>query len=123
MPGTSYYGELFEHFIIVECLRLSSYYQNEYQFSYLCTKDGAEIDLVVDRPGQPKLFVEIKSANNVLPSQLANLKKLSDDYKNCEAICLSCDPHPKKYDLITVWPWKEGLKYIFKLPGSDFPVH
>ena len=47
-PSTSGYGEAFEHFIITECLKLASYYKPEFRFSYLHTKDDAEIDLVVE---------------------------------------------------------------------------
>ncbi|QLH41599.1 MAG: DUF4143 domain-containing protein [Coxiellaceae bacterium] len=61
-PSTSMYGEIFEHFIIIECLKLASYFHQEYRFSYLQTKDGVEIDLVVERPGLPLLFIEIKSS-------------------------------------------------------------
>ena len=60
-PSTSYYGELFEHFIILQCQCMASYTHRDYRFSYIKTKDGAEIDLVVERPGLPILFIEIKS--------------------------------------------------------------
>jgi predicted AAA+ superfamily ATPase len=58
-PQTSAYGEAFEHFIILECIRLASYNNKEFRFSYLNTKDNVEIDLVVERPGQSYLFIEI----------------------------------------------------------------
>jgi predicted AAA+ superfamily ATPase len=107
--STSAYGEVFEHFIILECLKLSSYLQPEYRFSYLKTKDDAEIDLVVERPGKPILFIEIKSSNNVRPEDLSTFSKLTQSFDQCEAICLSRDPHPKRFDHITIMPWKEGL--------------
>src|SRR3990167_9986251 len=58
VPSTSYFGELFEHFIILQCIQLASYYHRDYRFSYLKTKDDAEIDLIVERPGLPLLFIE-----------------------------------------------------------------
>lgn len=33
----------------------------EYRFSYLKTKDDIEIDLIVDRPGEKTVYIEIKS--------------------------------------------------------------
>jgi predicted AAA+ superfamily ATPase len=112
-PGTSQYGEAFEHFIILQCKALASYYHRDYRFSYLKTKDDAEVDLVVERPGLPALFIEIKSSENVQSSQLSTLKSLTKDFANCEAICFSCDEYRKKIDDIVVFPWREGIELYF----------
>lgn len=112
-PGTSYYGELFEQFIILECHKLASYFKSDYKLSYFSTKDGNEIDLVVERPGEKILFIEIKSSSSVQPQALSNFIKLTQDFGDCEAICLSQDAHPKKYQHVTVLPWQEGLKQYF----------
>jgi predicted AAA+ superfamily ATPase len=111
--GTSVYGEVFEHFIILECVKLANYYQLDYRFCYLETKDGAEVDLVVDRPGQPYLFIEIKSTTQVQPEHVKTLSKMAKDIKNAEAICLSRDPYQKQYDNVTVYPWQQGIKTFF----------
>ncbi|MFM8453523.1 MAG: ATP-binding protein, partial [Gammaproteobacteria bacterium] len=113
-PRTSYYGDLFEQFIIIECFKLKHYYQSEYRLSYLMTSNDAEIDLVIERPMQAPIFVEIKSKTSVLESDLSQLSKLSLDFGNgCEAICLSQEPRKKQINHITVYPWQEGLKAIF----------
>lgn len=115
IPKTSSYGDAFEHFIILECLKLSSYCGNDFRFSYLRTKDDAEIDLVVERPGKKLLFIEIKSSDNVTCESISPLIQLSNDYGDCEAICLSCDPSPKIIENVKVWPWQQGIKeYITK---------
>ncbi len=111
--STSYYGLLFEQFIITEIIKLSSYFDQEYSFSYLKTKDDAEIDLVVERPGKPILFIEIKSTNNVTESMLSSFSNLIKDFGPCEAVCFSCDPKKKKIKNMTIFPWQEGLKYYF----------
>ena len=46
-------------YIILEIVRLSNYKNNDWQFSYLLTKDNAEIDLIIDRPGLPEVLIEI----------------------------------------------------------------
>lgn len=112
-PSTSQFGDAFEHFIILQCIQLASYYHRQYRFSYLKTKDDAEIDLIVERPGLPLLFIEIKSGTNVQPTHLATIKKIADDFGNCEAICFSCDPYPKQIDNIKVLPWAQGIKTYF----------
>lgn len=112
--GTSVYGEVFEHFIILECMKLANYYQLDYRFSYLQTNDGAEIDMIVDRPGQPYLLIEIKSTRQVHPQQLKTLSQLAHDLGNAEAVCFSQDPFSKKYGNVVVFPWKEGIQKFFK---------
>lgn len=111
--GTSAYGEAFEHYIILECLRLANYFKPEFRFSYLQTKDGAEVDLVIERPGQTILFIEIKSSKHVPDVQLNTLKKLAEDFKNCEAICFSNEKFARKIDDIIIYPWQEGIKKYF----------
>lgn len=111
--STSHYGDVFEHFIILECIKLATYFNLEFRFSYLVTKDDAEIDLVVERPGKPLLFIEIKSSTQVRKEDLSGFIKITSDFKKCEAICLSRDPHRKRYDHITVIPWQEGIKEFF----------
>ncbi len=111
--GTSGYGDAFEHFIILQCKQLANYYHSEYRFSYLKTKDGSEIDLVVERPGKKTLFIEIKSSNNVQVSQLSHLKTLSQDFGECETACFSRDPYQKKLHDINVFPWQQGILKFF----------
>ena len=111
--GTSYYGDLFEHFIIIECMKLADYYNLDYRFSYLQTHSGVEIDLIVDRPGKPYLFIEIKSEQNVAREKLNNLRDLSMEIGLCEAVCFSQDKHAKRFDTVLVLPWQEGIKRYF----------
>jgi predicted AAA+ superfamily ATPase len=115
--STSLYGELFEQFLIIECWKLISYFQPEYRISYLQTKDDAEIDLVVERPGLPILFVEIKSSTQVRSEDLARFAKLVEDFGKCEAVCFSNDSHEKIIGNIKVLPWQLGLQKYFRDPS------
>jgi hypothetical protein len=72
-----------------------------------------EIDLVVERPGENHLFIEIKSSKEVDENSLKNLKKLSEDFGNCEALCFSRDKFSRKIGQIQVLNWKEGIKKYF----------
>jgi len=113
LPSTSAYGHAFEHFIINECMRLASYYKKEYQFSYVRTVTDLEIDLVIERPGQATLLIEIKSTGEVMKPMLKALGLLKHEFAGAEALCLSNDPYAKRFDDILVLPWKQGLEYIF----------
>lgn len=110
---THAYGNAFEHYIMTECVKLKNYFKQEYQFSYLKTANDVEIDLIIDRPGKPTLLIEIKSATEVTAEKLSSFSRISRDFPNSEAICLSNDNYIKKIDHITIYPWQEGLKKIF----------
>ena len=111
---TSYYGEVFEHFIIAEINKYIAYFRDEYRLSYILTKNDVEIDLVVSRPAQPLLLIEIKSSDDVTAEQVSALEKLARDIPNCEAICLSRDNKRKKFGSVTVWPWQDGILEYFE---------
>ena len=111
---TSAYGEAFEHFVILEIIRLASYFEPEYRFSYLRTPSDVEVDLIVERPGKPLLFIEIKSTDEIERSDLSGFIRLSKDFGECEAIVLSRDPYRKKIDHVISFFWRDGIKYLFQ---------
>lgn len=113
MPSTSAYGEAFEHLVILEAIKLASYFKTEYQFSYVQTSSGAEIDLLVERPGQKTLMIEIKSAQQVHAQSLRTLMEFANDFGDCEAICLANEPYPRRIEQVRVMPWQQGLKEYF----------
>jgi predicted AAA+ superfamily ATPase len=110
--STFEYGNAFEHFIITEVYKLVGYFHDEYRLHYLKTKDDVEVDLVIDRPGQPLLFIEIKSSKNVRAEDLSKFIKITKEFGDCEAICLSRDECKKKIHNVMVYPWQEGLKAL-----------
>jgi predicted AAA+ superfamily ATPase len=112
-PQTSAYGDAFEHFIILEFIRLASYYQPDYRFSFIRTASDVEVNLVVERPGKPLLCIEIKSSNTINESSVGAFSRLTKDIPNCEAIVLSQDRFMKKYDHVTCYPWKQGIAEFF----------
>ena len=119
-PQTSYYGDLFEQFIIIECIKLANYFKYEYRFSYLMTAAGVEIDLVVERPGHKILFVEIKSNSNVQEQDLSSMRQITLDFGDAEAVCFSQDARKKKIGNIMVLPWRDGVRHYFAGGQSSF---
>lgn len=113
LPKTSAYGEAFEHFIILECMRLGSYFEPEYRFSFLRTTNDVEIDLIIERPGKPLLCIEIKSSDIVSEQDIRAFIKLTKDIPNCEAIVLSQDRFMKQFQHVTCYPWQQGLVQYF----------
>lgn len=110
---TSYYGELFERFVIIECYKLAHYFYPNYRLCYLKTHEGKEIDLVVDRPGKPLLLIEIKSAEHINEDHVSSLQKIQAEIPAAEAVCFSLDVIEKKYGEVSVLPWNVGIKRYF----------
>ena len=112
LPQTHAYGEAFEHFIILEIIRLSSYLQNDYRFSYFRTHEDAEVDLIIERPGKVPLLIEIKSSENIDGAKLKSLERIARDFGACECLCLSRDKAPRKIGETLILPWNDGFRHI-----------
>ncbi|MCI5064750.1 ATP-binding protein [bacterium] len=110
--GTYEYGRYFEHFLLNEIFARAAYLQPDYTFSYLTTGDGAEIDLVVERPGMPTALIEIKSKDRIDTHDIRHLRDLSKDFRNADAFCLSKDPHAVSLDGVACLPWSRGLEEL-----------
>ncbi|MDD9898123.1 MAG: AAA family ATPase [Candidatus Melainabacteria bacterium] len=112
LANTYAYGKAFEHWVITEIYRLNHYLKKDFKLSYLLTKDQAEIDLIIERPGATTILLEIKSTTTVDDRSTRTLKQFKDDIQNSEALVLSQDPKNKLIDGINCYHWQEGLKYI-----------
>lgn len=113
-PKTTPYGNAFESWFINECFRYNSYYELDYSFSYLRTKDNAEIDLIIETPDKKIFLVEIKSATKFDTDHIKHLIAFKKDFVGAEFIC-ACDISRKEiHDGIQILPWRDALKKIFK---------
>ncbi|HLD22243.1 MAG TPA: AAA family ATPase [Patescibacteria group bacterium] len=111
VPGTSEYGKAFEHFFITELLRLNAYAQADFSFSYFATQN-IEIDLVIERPGKPLLFIKIKSGEHVNNKELRSLISIVHDTPQSEGICICREPQKRKVESVLVCPWQEAAEAI-----------
>ncbi|OGQ08443.1 MAG: hypothetical protein A3G32_10165 [Deltaproteobacteria bacterium RIFCSPLOWO2_12_FULL_40_28] len=116
LPNTYAFGKAFEHFLIIELIRLNDYYHKDFRFFYLRTQNQLEIDLIVERPGLPTALIEIKSASQVDERDTKTVQLFLNDFKKAEGFCMSNDPKPKLIDGIHCLPWQEGLQKIFSAP-------
>lgn len=112
-PKTTAYGNAFESWFINECFRYNSYFELDYSFSYLRTKDDAEIDLIIETPSKKTFLVEIKSATKINADHLKHLISFKKDFQGAEFIC-ACDISRKEIvNDIQILPWRDALKKIF----------
>jgi len=103
-------GPLFEQFIVLEIHRLNNYLGKNYEMFQMATQGGAEIDLILRRPGLKPALIEIKSSTRVDGSKLRHIKSVMSDYPNeFDAFCLCRESHPRLEEGIQIFPWKQGL--------------
>jgi len=114
LPQTFAFGNAFEHLVILECIRLNEYNKLDYKFSYLKTKDDAEIDLIIQRPGKAELLVEIKSTQRVTNEHISQIRRFKRDWQQpCDAEIWSLDPNEKEIDGVRCIHWQSGLQKAF----------
>lgn len=107
------FGDAFEHFFILECFRLNDYYLKDFRFSYLRTKDDFEIDLIIDRPGLKRLFIEIKSTIHLDQIEVNKYKRIKKDLGDVELWFVTREKLKRTLDGFKILPWKEALKNLF----------
>lgn len=108
------FGKAFESFIVNEIYRYNEYYQTDFQFFYLRTKDDVEVDLIIERPGQSPVFIEIKSSERVDAAVPKKLLKITDQIQSCELMVLSRERSPRKIGKVKILPWQQGIKELFR---------
>ena len=112
LNGSQEIGPIFEHWIITELFRYNSYAQKPFEFSYLLTKGGLEVDLVLEAPREEPIFIEIKSTRTVTDRHLANLNALRDDFPKARYMCISQESHARIHNGIEVLPWNVAFKEL-----------
>jgi predicted AAA+ superfamily ATPase len=114
VSSTSYYGEVFEHFIFNEMRALFSYQRNDFRLSYYHDENNIEVNFVIERPGKPLLFVEVKSAEVANESMTKCLRIVARDFADAEMQLWSRDPVAKRYGQVTCMPWDMGLARLVR---------
>lgn len=106
VQGTQRFGNLFEHYIILEIMRLLQYREREVKLSFFRTSDGAEVDLLIEYPKE-LWAVEIKSSSEPSLSELRGLISFIGDHKYSKAMCICLTPRKYTIKGIEFLPWQE----------------
>jgi predicted AAA+ superfamily ATPase len=69
-------GQLLETFVYQELRRQASWHEDEIRFHHFRDKDGAEVDLVLERGAHQVAGVEVKAAATVTAADFRGLRKL-----------------------------------------------
>lgn len=71
-------GQLLETFVYQELRRQASWDESETRFHHFRNKDGAEVDIVLERGAHEVAGVEVKAAATVTSADFRGLRKLKD---------------------------------------------
>lgn len=113
--GTSSYGDLFEHLIVNEVFRLNNYLSKDFRLSYLATKNGAEIDLILSK-GREVYAVEIKSSSQIDEVEVKKMLRMASEIKNIKTMFyVSNCTSKRKIENVLCLHWKDFLNDFVSL--------
>lgn len=108
---TSVYGELFEHLVILEILKLNAYFEKRFRISYFATKHGTEVDLVLSKGARKNILIEIKSTDRVDETEVRALHRTAESFPSAEAVSyVSNDPHARKIESVECLHYLEFVR-------------
>ena len=112
-PKSYEYGNYFESFIVNEIIKQNIYLEKDYKISYLKTKEGQEIDLIVE--SRLKTFlIEIKSCEVLDSSEVKALITLLPSFKKAAGLVLCTNNNPNMLTKeIKAIHWQDGIREIF----------
>lgn len=110
---TSDYGRSFEHFIIAEAIRIASYRELDYAFSFYGSSNQAEVDLIVETPKGKTMAIEIKATDHPDMSSLRGLKSFIQICPSAGLYCASLVPRKVVINGVSILPWKELFQELF----------
>ena len=116
LTSSSYeYGLAFEHFIILELIRLNNYYETNFKFYYLKDKDGNEIDIIIQQPTGKEILVEIKSSQITNKEHGKTLEKFLQVWdRPCDLQVWSQDTKNRRIGTVRHYHWKTAVKKLFQ---------
>lgn len=71
------------------------------------------IDLIIERPAQSTLLIEIKSAREVYPEMFKTLQRFHEEFPHAERIGVSNDLYAKQFGNVKALHWQQAIDYIF----------
>lgn len=112
VPRTSSYGDAFEHFVILEAIRLNSYSRKDYRLFHYQTTAGGELDLVLQK-GKEVIAVEIKSSEKTDETEVAKYSRVAEALKPSKIFYVSRDSISTDLHGVKCLHWKTFLKEVF----------
>jgi predicted AAA+ superfamily ATPase len=105
-PKSEAFGHAFEHFILLELRARLHYLGRESLIQYWRTKNGFEVDFVVNQ----KTAIEVKAIEQITERHLRGLLALKEEKLLKRYIVVSLDPVKRTINGIELIPWTEFIQ-------------
>ena len=100
-------GHLFETFIMNELRALLSYREMSLPLNFYRTRDGAEVDFVIDKGA---IAIEAKISDNIRSADLRSLNSFLGEYPKAKAIVVCLEDRKRVVELdghrVEIHPWR-----------------
>jgi len=106
------FGRAFEHFFLLEIIRLNHYRRLDLDISFYRTERGAEVDCIIKTPAGKTLAVEIKSTTSPSSAMLLGLLSFKERASAAQAIVACRVERPQLMRGVSILPWQEALALI-----------
>jgi predicted AAA+ superfamily ATPase len=106
------FGKAFEHFFLLEIIKLNHYFRLDLDLSFYRTERGAEVDCIIETPAGKTIAVEIKAATNPSSSMLTGLISFKEKVAGAQLILACRVQRPQVIRDVTVLPWQDVLEHI-----------
>ena len=103
--GSTVYGMLFEHFVILETYRLIHYAEKPCRVFHWRSSHGAKVDLIAET-SDGLWAIEIKSSPIVKSGGLKGLRSFMEDHPKAKPLCVSTCDKPYMVGIFPVIPWR-----------------
>ncbi|MBN1962205.1 MAG: DUF4143 domain-containing protein [Deltaproteobacteria bacterium] len=100
-------GKLFEHFVILEVFRKLNYMRDESKLFYWRTNHGAEVDLLIEKHGEIRLAIEIKTNSRLGGRDLSGLRAFANEHPNTQLVVINTQPQAYEIDDIKILPYHD----------------
>ncbi|MGE5342424.1 MAG: ATP-binding protein [Candidatus Omnitrophota bacterium] len=108
------FGRAFEHFVILEIIKLNHYNRLDLVLSFYRTERGAEVDCIIETPAGKILAIEIKSTVSPTSTMLKGLYSFKEKVPEAQLILACRVERAQIMKDVKVLPWQDVLDYILR---------
>lgn len=105
-------GRLFEHWVIQEFRRVIDYAGAEARLFHWRTNHGAEVDLLVERHGELKAAIEIKTSRQISGADLTGLRSFATENPGVPRLVVTPEARPHRLEDVLVTDWRDALAQL-----------
>jgi predicted AAA+ superfamily ATPase len=106
------FGRAFEHFVILEIMKLNHYHRLDLVLSFYRTERGAEVDCIIETPAGKTIALELKSTTNPSPAMFKGLYSFKEKIPGAQLILGCRVQRARVIRDVRVLPWQEVLEHI-----------